>query len=131
MKVHKLIDNKRDLEGIIHTNIFPNKLGIVADRLINMIADCGYSVGEYHTMNKLDKTLMIDYWHKYDGLPAEFPNKQYAFDDWFMNKATHPEWIRRARQKLAELQFIYIDRDVEDNAQEAGRNVRSTVKGKR
>jgi hypothetical protein len=129
MKVHSQIDTKMGLDGEIHiTNCEPQQLRVVTERLINMIYEMvnrlDYQFPSYHTMTELDKILMVNYWQTYDGLPNE------VWLEWFIKHATEPELIRRARQWLVSHNYIKINDDVKDRAEQAGHNFRQAVKGK-
>lgn len=112
------------LDGIRIPNC-PSQFKIIAENIMNMVSKPGYSMGDYHTMTELDKMLMWDYWREYDGLPIT------TYDDlrlWFIHKATAPELIRRARQFLAERNYLLIRADVADRAHEAGNKFSKAIK---
>jgi hypothetical protein len=89
----------------------------------------GYSAGKYNTMTELDKTLMLQYWRMYDGMKPVINCDTVAdFNKWFIHKATAPELIRRARQWLAEHQWILLDESVAERAYQAGQKFSRAIK---
>ena len=91
---------------------------------MNMVTKLDYSVGDYNTMSVLDKLLMVDYWTEYDNLTAGCD-----FQTWFVNFATTPELIRRARQWLSTHNYLILKQDVVERAMQADGNFARSIKG--
>ena len=91
-----------------------------AENILSIIESTYFE--SYNTMSNLDKQLIYAYWIKIDGEPNEVRTDEYR--DWFFDKCTVPEDIRRARQWLVEHNFIIVKSDVAKHAQEAGNNRR-------
>ena len=132
MRVNSRVFTERTdmLDGIRIPNC-PNQFKTIAENIMNMAVKLGYSPpSNYHTMTELDKILMTDYWKEYDGLFKDM--RMYSviddFNDWFVHKATAPELIRRARQWLAEHNYIILDADVAERAYEAETKFRRAIK---
>jgi len=114
------------LDGIRIPNC-PSQFKIIAENIVNMATKPGYSIGDYHTMTELDKMLMWDYWREYDGLAVT----HHFVDEirgWFIQKATAPELIRRARQWLSEHNYLILQADVAERAYEAGNKFSKAIK---
>ena len=123
----RVYSEKQDMTGFIQIPNCPEQFRKEAENLINMVS-FDYTVGEYHNMTELDKNLIFDYWHKYDGLTADQDIIQQR--RWFVEKATSPELIRRARQFLVERNYLLIDDDVLQRASQAGKKFSQSVKVK-
>lgn len=131
MRINPKVLANMDMTGVIQIHDCPSPFKTIAENIVNLLAQPGYSVGEYHTMTELDKTLMWNYWRAFDGL---YSNKKddiydiYMIREWFIHKATAPELIRRARQWLSERNYVIIDPDVATRAMEAGNKFSKSVK---
>lgn len=133
MRVNSRVFTERtDMLQELYVKDCPAQFKKEADNLLNMVAQPGYSVGEYHTMTELDKKLMVDYWETYDGLNLEHIEFEVTkdFKRWFVTEATPPELIRRARQFLSERNYIIINETVKEHAEEAGNKFRQSIRGK-
>lgn len=121
MRVNTRVFTERQdmFDGIVVTNC-PSQFKGIAENIMNMVANPGYSVGTYHTMTELDKMLMVDYWGEYDGLRDFDDTFLLSFKEWFVKKATPPELIRRARQWLSEHNYLILNQEVLSRASEAG-----------
>ncbi len=115
------------LDGIRIPNC-PSQFKTIAENIMNMAAKLGYSIGDYHTMTELDKTLMLDYWRDYDGLMLPTSDLADGFCRWFVHKATAPELIRRARQWLSEHNYLILKAEVAERAYEAGERFSKSIK---
>jgi hypothetical protein len=98
----------------------PTSIRKIAENILELIDSTYFE--PYYTMSNLDKQLIYAYWIKIDGEPNEVRSDEYK--EWFFNKCTVPEDIRRARQWLVEHNFIIIKPEVAKHAQEAGNNRR-------
>jgi len=105
--------------GLIQIPNCPSQFKVIAENIVNMATKPGYSIGNYNTMTELDKMLMWDYWKEYDQLKFDTVEAISGFDKWFINKATTPDLITRARRWLAEHNYIIIKADVYERAYEA------------
>ena len=124
------------LDGIRIPNCPSGKIGgqslrLVCENIMNMAIRLGYAPpSNYHNMTELDKMLMWDYWREYDGLFKDEHDEIESSDvkDWFIHKATGAEVIRRAREWLGQHNYLLIDSDVVEHAQEAGENMRKSIR---
>jgi len=128
----RVYDEKQDMfEGIRVPNC-PSEFRVIAENILMMASKPGYAVGDYNTMTELDKNLMVDYWHEYDGMKAllytMFPHTANGFKPWFIKHATAPELIRRARQWLTERNYLIVKTDVQKRALEAGSKYGRSIK---
>lgn len=123
----RVYSEKQDMTGFIQIPNCPEQFRKEAENLINMVS-FDYPIGKYNTMTELDKNLIFDYWQKYDGLVFEQDIEQQR--RWFVEKATSPELIRRARQFLVERNYLLIDEDVLQRASQAGKKFSQSVKVK-
>jgi hypothetical protein len=121
---NKVFDERQDLFSDLYVKGCPSQFEKEANRILNMVAKPGYSIGDYHTMSQLDKKLMVDYWQEYDGLTTGLLD----FPHWFETYASTPELIRRARQWLVEHNYLIIKSDVRDRADEAGDKFRVSMR---
>lgn len=96
-----------------------------AQNIIRIISSTQFS--EYQTISNFDKQLIYEYWKQIDGMEAVLHDFA-EYRKWFLEKATEPEKIRRARQWLIERNFIIPRSCVSDRAQKAGENWRAGVK---
>lgn len=131
MRVNSRVFTERKdmLDGIRIPNC-PSQFKVIAENLMNLATKPGFAVGDYNTMTELDKILMWDYWREYDGLFAgehdEIESRNVR--EWFVHKATAPELIRRARQWLAEHNYIILKESVAERAYEAGSKFSRAIK---
>lgn len=117
----KVFTERTDMFTDLYVKGCPNQLESVANRLLNMVAKTSYSVGSYHTMTELDKKLTADYWMEYEPPTANFK-------EWYV-KSTEASLIERATRWLIEHNYLIVDEEVRQRAQEAARNYRQAVKG--
>jgi hypothetical protein len=137
MRVNPEVETKwRDAFGEIHipeTSHCPSQIKTICENLLTICTRLGYACPSYNTMTQLDKVLMVEYWHEYDGLLIRdffYPDDEEAlqhFKEWFI-KATEPELIRRSRQYLVEHHAIRVNQDVAERAYQAGQNFSRAVK---
>lgn len=131
----KVFSERTDMFSDLYVKGAPNQLESVCNRLLNMAAQTGYSVGKYNTMSVLDKKLTVDYWNKYDGLynyehdDESKSNGINEFKEWYIHFATEASLIERAIRFLIERNYFIVDEDVRLRAQEAARNYRQAVRG--
>jgi len=125
----KVFDERIDLFSELYVKNCPSQFEATANHVLNLITKPGYSVGDYHTMSQLDKILMVDYWKEYDGMIDALTRTPGEFTGWFIKSATSPELIRRSRQWLTEHNYIFVNSDVAEHAQEAGTKFRHAVRG--
>ena len=119
----KVFDETQDMFTELHVKGCPTQLQTIADRLLNMVADVGYSVGEYHTMTELDKILTVDYWNKYDNLALITD-----FKEWYIKHATEPDTITRVRRLLIEKNYLIVPENIRENAQQASDKYRNSIR---
>ena len=123
----RVFDERLDmLDGIRIPNC-PSQLKVVAENIVNMATKLGYAVGNYNTMTNLDKILMVDYWREFDGLTLDV--LESGWREWFINKATLPDLITRARRWLVEHNYLIIPQDITDRAYSASEKFSKAVKG--
>jgi hypothetical protein len=111
-KIGDLLDNGEEKYKL---DMCPVSIRKIAENILGIIDSVYW---DYNTMSKLDKIIMVNYWQKCDNQPSV--NDAENWLEWFVNKATLPEDIRRARQWLLEKNFIVVKSDVAQRAQEAG-----------
>jgi len=131
MRVNTRVFNERqDLFSELFVKGCPSQFEKEANGILNLAAKPGFSIGSYNTMTQLDKKLMVEYWREYDGLnyTSELEKDMGWFTEWFINNATPPELIRRARQWLSEHNYILIDSAVQERAIGAGDKFRASVR---
>jgi hypothetical protein len=123
MKINRALADQyktRDLLGLdeekYRLEMCPTSIRKIAENILSLIESTYFE--SYYTMSNLDKQLIYAYWIKIDGEPNEVRTDEYR--DWFFDKCTVPEDIRRARQWLVEHNFIIVKPDVLKHAQEAG-----------
>ena len=123
MKINRALADQyktRDLLGLdeekYRLEMCPSSIRKIAENILELIENTFFE--SYNTMSNLDKQLIYAYWIKIDGEPNEVRTDEYR--DWFFDKCTVPEDIRRARQWLVEHNFIIVKPDVLKHAQEAG-----------
>ncbi len=118
MRVNSRVFTERtDMFNGIKIPNCPSQFKTIAENIMDMVTEPGYSIGDYSTMTELDKRLMLGYWRKYDGLDIALRG---GFDDWFIHKATSAELLRRARQFLTERNYLLPKESVIEHAHEAG-----------
>ncbi len=134
MRVNPEVETKwKDAFGEIHipeTSHCPSQIKVICEKLLTMCTRLGYACPEYHTMTQLDKIIMMQYWREYDGFEDAIIRTIGEFTEWFINKATEPELLRRSRQYLHEHHALWIDSNVAERAYQAGQNFSRAVKGK-
>lgn len=106
--------------GEVQLHDCPKTIRAEAENILAMFKDEALH-SDYVTMTELDRLVCIRYWQEYDAMPPEFAK-------WYIEKATFPEKIRRARQWLVENGFIIPKPEVEENAREAGNNWKRAIK---
>lgn len=115
---------KRDEKGHI---LFDHNPNLAADRvcyrLICIVDECGEIKG-YHSPTQLDKFLMLAYWRKYDGLTDDILYSWESFNDWFLNKATGPEYIRRQREKMLNMKIADVPAEIKEKMRKGQEGVR-------
>jgi len=129
MRVNSKVFTERTdmLSDIVIPNCSPKELSTVTERLINMIAKVGYSVGSYNSVGDLVKKLTVDYWKEYDGL-AEIIGRDYlSFKNWYIH-ATSEDEIGRALRWLREHHYVYLDEAVEERARKSEQSWRQSIK---
>jgi hypothetical protein len=97
----------------------PTPIKAICENILTMCTRLGYHHPPYTTMSQLDKILMLQYWKYFDGMRESY-DKPNDFYRWFIEKATPPEMVRRSRQFLVEVQAIWVDSNVVENAHKAG-----------
>lgn len=103
---------KRDEKGRILFDHNPNIEGDrVLYRLITIVDEYGEIKG-YHSPTQLDKFLMLAYWRKHDGLTEDILFSWESFSDWFVNKATGPEFIRRQRERMLSMKVADVPPEI-------------------
>ena len=128
MRVNPKVFQSQNMLGDISLTSCPGSFRQQAEWLMNMITEPQYKAPNYNTITELDKHLILDYWTKYDALSVNL--NDLNFRDWFVKRATSPEWIRRARQWLVENQYVFIKEDVAQNAMNAGSRVRNSIRNR-
>ena len=113
---YKIGDLLNDGEEKYRLEMCPSSIRKIAENILSLVESTYFE--SYYTMSNLDKQLIYAYWIKIDGEPNEVRTDEYR--DWFFDKCTVPEDIRRARQWLVEHNFIIVKSDVAKHAQEAG-----------
>ena len=81
----------------------------------------------YETMTELDKRLTLMYWEYTDNLNLYHTNLG-DFETWYVNRATSPDLISRARRWLVENRYLIIKTSVADNAQRSGDQWKGAMK---
>jgi hypothetical protein len=124
------------LEGIQIPNC-PTQLRTVAERLMMMVTKPGYTVGDYNSITKLDKMLMMDYWKEYDRLVEQASERFFLtqekayiqFRQWFVKYATDPDLISRATRWLVSHNYLFLDPDVQQRAMLAEQKFSNAIRG--
>lgn len=70
----------------------------------------------YRNFDQLDKLLTLAYWMRFDGLTKETLIHWSDFEKWFLNKATWPDHIGRARRWLREQHLAEFPKGVTERA---------------
>lgn len=120
----KVFSERTDMFQDLYVKNCPNQIEPEANKCLNLLAKPGYSVGKYRTITEAYKKLTVDYWREYDGLDS-----MTDFREWFVSKATEPSKIERALRLLIERNYVLVDEDIRERAQEAARNYRQAVRG--
>ena len=116
-----------DLTGSVVIPCAPALLRAAAQHIIEIVERTPPI--EYSSMSNLDKKLLYEYWKQIDGMEEaleaarEDPKHFYR---WFLDAATSPETISRARRWLIEHNYIIISSRIGQQAIEAGQKYRST-----
>lgn len=118
----ELLRNARDLQGDINLRDCPAPIKDCADKLLTLAISLA-PLDSYETPSELDKKLCVLYWRFFDGLDQ---GTVVDFDRWFVEKATYPEHIRRARQWLVSAGYLRLRPGVASLGVEAGRCWRGT-----
>lgn len=124
----RVFDEKMDMLGEIRIPSCPSPFRVEAECIMNMVTKPDYSVGSYRTVIELDKRLTLDYWLEYDGMVKEGEHFLVC-RDWFVNQATYPEFIRRARQWLCEHNYLILPAEILERARDAEKRFRQSIKG--
>lgn len=82
----------------------------------------------YNKMSELDKKLTLMYWEEIDSLSLYNTNLG-DFEQWYVDRATNPDIISRARRWLVENRYIIVKTDVAVAARESSEKWRNKVKG--
>ena len=132
MRVNEEVNTKwRDMTGEIHIPQWydcPKQIRPYCEKILTMYTKLGSSCPtNYHDMTGLDKLIMLDYWKEYDGLNNIQPKD---WQEWFREKATAPEWIRRSRENLQQHKAIFPKPEVVEHAYQASENFRHSVKSR-
>lgn len=127
MKVNSRVHTERTdmFEGIQIPNC-PTMFKQEAENIVMLLTEPGLALGSYRNMTQFDKLLMVNYWLRYDGLTEDMTFAESVA--WFVQSATAPELIRRARQWLVEHNYLLPDPGVAEHAIEAGEHFRQGVK---
>lgn len=116
MKINwDLID--QDMFSEVRLSNCPPIIAIQAENILELLKRTEYP--SYNKMTQFDKWLMVQYWRQFDGLQKDLSNGE--FEAWFVNRATAPEFIRRARQWLIEHNYLIPSQGVGKRAKDAGR----------
>jgi hypothetical protein len=83
----------------------------------------------YDHMYQLDKLLCLAYWMKYDGLTKQTLVNWHDFEQWFLKKATPPEYITRARRWLRENHLAEFPKHVVDAANRSEKAIANQFSG--
>ena len=110
---YKIGDLLSEGEEKYRLEMCPTSIRKIAENILSLIESTYFE--SYYTMSNLDKQLIYAYWIKIDGEPNEVRTDEYR--DWFFDKCTVPEDIRRGRQWLVEHNFIIVKPDVLKHAQ--------------
>ena len=125
----RVLTERTDLLGEIQIPKCPSQFKVIAENIMNMATKLGYSRTNYTKVTELDKMLMVDYWREFDGMGNCITIGN--FEKWFVDVATAPELIRRARQWLSEHNYLILDSAVSERAIEAGNKFSKSVSGRR
>ena len=135
MRINPEVETKwKDAFGEIHipeTSHCPSQIKSICENILTMYTKLdGVCPTSYNTMSELDKMIMLDYWHEYNGMEMEFTpfiNLQ-DFRKWFLKSAIESELIRRSRQYLIEHRAVFVKSEVKEHAYQASENFRHSVK---
>lgn len=123
----RVFTEKMDMLGGIPIPNCPTQFRKIAENIVSLLTKPDFSIGEYHTMTELDKKLMWAYWREYD-MRNDAIDGFVKLEFWFVQHATSPELIRRARQYLVEHNWVLINPDVAERAYEAGNKFSRSIK---
>jgi hypothetical protein len=102
------------------------RLVMVVDQYMKANPD---GITGYNHMYQLDKLLCLAYWIKWDGLNRETLINMQDFQQWFLTKATPPEYIMRARRWLRENKLAEFPRHVVDAANRSEKSIAAQFSG--
>lgn len=83
---------------------------------------------DYTSVTNFDKKLVLAYWRHIDGMDSINMDDDAAFCDWFVNKATMPDAITRARRWLRENNYLIPKPKIDKYAQQAADRWRGGMK---
>ena len=83
----------------------------------------------YDKFYQLDKLLCLAYWMRWDGLNKATLTNWHDFEQWFLKKATPPEYITRARRWLRENHLAEFPKHVVDAANRSEKSIASQFSG--
>jgi len=134
----RVLTEKTDLLDGIRIPNCPTQFRYVAEQLMMLLTKPGYATGDYNSVTELDKILTVDFWREYDGFMSPeneimYPSREQAYQaarNWFINTATSPDLITRARRWLAEHNYVFIKESVAERAHEASGKFSKAVRGK-
>jgi len=110
--MHEKIDSElRDMFGEI--KIAKEKLEIkelrnIAERILTMVVKPHCRCMNYNTMTEFDKWLTATYWWEYDNFASVKSGDREEFMKWYVNRATIPDMIARARRWILQEGFIRL-----------------------
>ncbi len=127
----RLNDDKvtHDMLGAIIIEECPKVFRATAENIIRMLNVT--KAPDYNSMTELDKRLTVMYWETFDDISAYMAQRagEYGvFEEWYVNRATSPDLISRARRWLVENRYVIIKTSVAERAQEAGEKWKGAVK---
>jgi hypothetical protein len=113
------------LDGEIHLPLCPPEFRGVAERSMTMLDNEPFN-DAYTTMTELDKKLTLRYWEEYDGFSdwnqtfRDGSGELIDFADWFLQRATNPDVISRARRYLVgDAKLLIIPQKIAKHAKQA------------
>ena len=122
----RVLTERSDLMGNIQIPTCPAQFKKIAENIMTLLTTPGYAVPDYNSMNELDKMLMLEYWKRFDGMDAAMQDD--ACFKWYVNKATSPELIRRAREWLISHNYLFAKEFVQNNADKAAEKFRNAMR---
>lgn len=106
----------------------PKAVRKYAERLLRLLVFIDGAILDYKTVSELDKWIMLYYWEHYDELKKS-GGLGVDMAAWFIEEATPPEFICRARRWLQENDYIFIKPGVADDAKDEGEHWRKSMGG--